>query len=100
VCLLLALFGRAAVSLLSLIPLAVLAVFLVYVGIQHAAYLGDILKRPSLLLIALAVGLVSLLTTNLMWGFLTGFALEGILWTSAWARERRARRDPLPPDRA
>jgi SulP family sulfate permease len=100
VCLLLALFGRAAVSLLSLIPLAVLAVFLVYVGIQHAAYLGDILKRPPLLLIALAVGLVSLLTTNLMWGFLTGFALEGILWTSAWARERRARRDPLPPDRA
>jgi uncharacterized membrane protein YciS (DUF1049 family) len=86
--------------LLSLIPLAVLGVFLVYVGIQHAAYLRDILKRPSLLLIATCVGLVSLLTTNLMWGFLAGFALHGILWTYVQVRERRARRDPLPPDRA
>jgi len=25
---------------------------------------------------------VSLLTTNLMWGFLTGFVLQGILWLS------------------
>jgi SulP family sulfate permease len=100
VCLLLALFGRAAVGLLSLIPLAVLGVFLVYVGIQHAAYLRDILKRPSLLLIAIAVGLISLLTTNLMWGFLAGFALHGILWTCTQVRERRAKRDPPPPARA
>jgi SulP family sulfate permease len=79
VCLLLALFGRAAVGVLNLIPAAVLGVLLVYVGIQHAAYLRDILRRPLLLVIAMCVGGVSLLTTNLMWGFLTGFLLQGIL---------------------
>jgi SulP family sulfate permease len=79
VCIILALFGRAAVGLLQLIPAAVLGVLLVYVGIQHAAYLRDILRRPTLLAIAICVGGVSLLTTNLMWGFLTGFFLQGIL---------------------
>ena len=79
VCILLALFGRAALGLLKLIPAAVLGVLLVYVGIQHAAYLRDILRRPPLLVIAACVGVVSLLTTNLMWGFLTGFLLQGIL---------------------
>lgn len=78
-CLLLALFGRATIGLLQLIPMAVLGVFLVYVGVQHAAYLRDIVKRVPLLLIAVCVGVVSLLTTNLMWGFLVGFILQGIL---------------------
>jgi len=49
------------------------------VGIQHAAYLRDILRRAPLLIIAVCVGVVSLLTTNLMWGFLAGFLLQGIL---------------------
>src|SRR5208337_3311051 len=79
VCIILSLFGRAAVGLLQLIPAAVLGVLLVYVGIQHAAYLRDILRRPPLLAIAICVGGVSLLTTNLMWGFLTGFFLQAIL---------------------
>ena len=78
-CILLALFGRAAIGVLHLIPIAVLGVFLIYVGIQHAAYLRDIVKRVPLLFIAVCVGVVSLLTTNLMWGFLTGFVLQGIL---------------------
>jgi len=64
---------------LNLIPAAILGVLLVYVGIQHASYLRDILRRAPLLLIAICVGVVSLLTTNLMWGFLTGFLLQGIL---------------------
>jgi len=79
VCILLALFGGAAVGLLHLIPLAVLGVFLVYVGIQHAAYLRDLIQRWPQLLIAIAVGVVSFVT-NLMWGTLLGFAMEGILW--------------------
>jgi SulP family sulfate permease len=77
-CILLALFGRAAVGVVSLIPQAVLGVFLIYVGFQHAAYLRDIVKRAPLVFVAVAVGVVSILTTNLMWGFLVGFALEGV----------------------
>jgi sulfate permease, SulP family len=77
-CILLALFGRAAVGLLNVIPVAVLGVFLAYVGVQHAAYLRDIVRRTPQLIIAIVVGLVSLATTNLMWGFLVGFVLQGV----------------------
>ncbi len=89
VCILLALFGRAAVDLLKLIPAPVLGVLLAYVGIQHAAYLRDVLRRPQLLIIAAFVGVVSLLTINLMWGFLAGFLLQGILLTIQKTRENR-----------
>jgi len=89
VCTLLALFGGAAVGLLHLIPLAVLGVFLVYVGVQHAAYLRDLIQRRPQLLIAVCVGMASFLT-NLMWGTLLGLALEGIFWTYRQARQRHA----------
>ncbi len=79
VCILLALFGRAAVGLLHLIPLAVLGVFLVYVGIQHAAYVRDLVASRPQLLIAVCVGVVSFFS-NLMWGSLLGLAIEAILW--------------------
>ncbi len=77
VCVALALFGRAAVGLLHLIPVAFLAVFLIYVGAQHGFYVRDIARRAPWLAIAVAVGVLSLVTTNLTWGFLAGFALEG-----------------------
>jgi SulP family sulfate permease len=89
VCILLALFGGAAVGLLRLIPLAILGVFLVYVGIQHAAYVRDLMPRWPQLLIAVSVGMISFLT-NLMWGALVGFALEGFLWLHRQARHRPA----------
>ncbi|MFZ0959968.1 MAG: putative sulfate/molybdate transporter [Terriglobia bacterium] len=89
VCILLALFGGTAVGLLHLIPLAILGVFLVYVGVQHAAYLRDIIHRWPQLLIAVCVGVVSVFT-NLMWGTLAGLAIEGILWTYSRAIPRHA----------
>jgi SulP family sulfate permease len=89
VCVLLALFGRSAVGVLNVIPVAVLGVFLGYVGIQHAAYLRDLVGRLPLLLIAVAVGVVSLATTNLMWGFLVGFVLQGIFLLLEKARQKR-----------
>ena len=88
-CILLALFGGAAVGLLHLIPLAVLGVFLVYVGVQHGAYIRDLFRRWPQFLIAVGVGVLSFLT-NLMWGALLGFALEGVFWLSRRARPRPA----------
>jgi len=79
VCLLLALFGQSAVGILHLVPTAVLGVFLVYVGIQHAAFLRDIVADKAFLIIAACVGIVSLLKTNLTYGFLVGFLLQGLL---------------------
>ena len=89
VCILLALFGGAAVGVLHLIPLAALGVFLVYVGIQHAAYLRDLIHCWPQLLTAISVGVVSFLT-NLMWGTLLGFMLEGSLWMFRSSRRRHA----------
>jgi SulP family sulfate permease len=91
VCVLLGLFGKMAVGFLALIPLAVLGVFLVYVGVQHASYVRDLVKRLPLLCIAITVGVVSLLTTNLMWGFLVGFFLQGILLLVERMRTKPAR---------
>jgi len=88
VCLLLALFGRSAVGLLGLIPMAILGVFLVYVGIQHAAFVRDIVRSKGSILIAASVGLVALATTNLTWGFLVGFGLQGILLLLTRARQK------------
>ena len=79
VCLLLAAIGTAAAAVLQLIPVALLGVFLIYVGLQHAFYLRDIIKRTPLLLVAFSVGLVSVLTTNLMWGFFVGLLLQTVL---------------------
>ena len=88
-CLLLALFGRSAVGLLGLIPMAILGVFLIYVGIQHALFLSDIVKTRPSLFIAASVGLVALATTNLTWGFLAGFVLQGLLLAFSKMRARR-----------
>jgi len=92
-CLFLALFGRAAVGLLNLIPTAVLGVFLVYVGIQHGALIRDIVTRKRSLLIAVSVGLVSLARTNLTYGFAAGFLLEGLflLWRRLAANKLQTR---------
>jgi SulP family sulfate permease len=79
VCLFLALFGRSAVALLHLIPTAILGVFLAYVGVQHGAFVRDILTQRTSLFIAVLVGVVSLLKTNLSYGFVAGFLLQGLL---------------------
>ncbi|HKS95865.1 MAG TPA: putative sulfate/molybdate transporter [Terriglobia bacterium] len=92
VCLLLALFGRGAIGLLSLIPTAILGVFLVYVGVQHGALIRDIMKRKRALGIAVCVAVVSLVRTNLTYGFVAGFILEGLflLWNRVSAEHRSA----------
>ncbi len=90
VCLLFALFGGATVGLLGFIPKAVLAVFLGYVGVAHGALVRDVVANKKSLLVAAAVGVVSLLSTNLSLGFLVGFILEGIFRLFAWHAGRRA----------
>jgi sulfate permease, SulP family len=98
VCLLLALFGRSAITLLHLIPTAVLGVFLIYVGVQHAMFIRDLMKRMAFLLIAAGVGIISLATTNLTYGFLAGFLLHGLLKLYE-GRSARQRNDvPAQPD--
>lgn len=91
VCLFLALFGRSAVGLLHLIPTSILGVFLVYVGIQHGAFIRDIVAEPASVLIAACVGLVSLWKTNLSYGFVAGFLVQGLFAASARLRRSQDR---------
>ncbi len=94
VCLLLAFLGRAAVGVIHVIPVAILGVFLIYVGVQHAALVRDIVHRAGPAFIAVTVGVVSLATTNLTWGFLAGFALEGLGRAFLGARRRPVAQSP------
>jgi len=98
VCLLLALFGESAVGFLHLIPTAVLGVFLVYVGVQHAALIRDIVTKRAFIFIAVCVGVVSLWKTNLTYGFVVGFLLEGIFMLVARLGkvDARAGENPTP----
>jgi len=85
-CLGLALIGGGALRLLNLIPTALLGVFLVYVGIQHGAFVRDIIPNRIHLFIAACTGLVSLARSNLTYGFAVGFALQGLFALAAKAR--------------
>lgn len=98
VCLLLALFGESAIGFLHLIPTAVLGVFLVYVGVQHAALIRDIVTNRVFIFIAVCVGVISLLKTNLTYGFAVGFLLEGVFLLVAKFRKAavRAGQNPAP----
>ncbi len=87
-CLGLALVGGGAVRLLNLIPTALLGVFLVYVGIQHGALVRDIVPNRIYLFIAVCAGLVSLAKSNLTYGFVVGFAIQGLFLAAARARAR------------
>ncbi len=98
-CLFLALFGRGALVLLNLIPTAVLGVFLVYVGIQHAFLIRDIISHRVFLFIAVCVGLVSVAKTNLTYGFLAGFLLQGLLRLLAVTHAQRAGNDKVKSDK-
>lgn len=59
---------------LSLIPYPVLGVLLVFVGVQHSLLVRD-LKHVKEILIALAVAIPGLLTTNLAIGLASGICL-------------------------
>lgn len=100
VCLLLALFGQSAITLLHLIPTAVLGVFLIYVGAQHAMLIRDLTTRKAFLWIAACVGVISLATTNLTYGFLAGFLLHGLLKFYQGRSARRQDESPAHPDSA
>ena len=50
----------------------------------------DIVKNRVWLFIAIVIGLVALATTNLTWGFLVGFVLQGLHLAYLKLRAKRA----------
>jgi SulP family sulfate permease len=73
-----ALFGSAALSLLSLIPLAVLGVLLTIVGLHHASLIRDLTDKRQLA-VAGTVAVVTIVLGNLAYGFGAGIILHHLL---------------------
>ncbi|MBI5576744.1 MAG: hypothetical protein HY896_10340 [Deltaproteobacteria bacterium] len=71
-----AFFGNSISSLCSLVPAAVLGMFLLYVGIEHGRLIRDILHLPRETGVAVSIGLITLATGNLSIAFGAGIALE------------------------
>lgn len=70
--------GASAPLVLALIPAAVLAGFLLYVGVEHAALISD-LRTQDEFLVAAAVAAVSVAAGNISAGVLVGLGLHGLL---------------------
>lgn len=69
-------FGRSVADVSRLLPTSVLGALLVYVGIQHARLVRDIIGSPRGIAVALFIGLVTLATGNLAISFAAGIVLE------------------------
>jgi MFS superfamily sulfate permease-like transporter len=67
---------RVILSFVAFVPLAVLAAMLAYIGVLHAMLVRDVIGRLVTAGPALLVGVVSLVTANLMVGIAVGGALE------------------------
>ena len=70
-------FGRSVAAMSRLLPSSVLGALLVYVGIQHARLVRDIVGFPREIAVALCIGLVTIATGNLAAAFAAGIVLEG-----------------------
>jgi SulP family sulfate permease len=83
------LFGKSIASLFGLLPPPVLGILLVYVGLEHARLVRDIVAFPRELAIAGVIGLLTLITGNLAIAFASGIALNA-------AGRRLLWKDPCP----
>jgi SulP family sulfate permease len=69
-------FGKSIAFLFGLLPPPVLGILLVYVGLEHARLVRDIVAFPRELAIAVVIGLLTLVTGNLAVAFAAGIALN------------------------
>ena len=74
-------FGKTALSLLELIPIAVLMAFLLFTGVLHSALVLD--RRGYELAVALTMGVVGFVTSNLGIALAIGLVLY---WPAELAR--------------
>lgn len=68
--------GKAIPALAALLPPAVLGILLVYVGVEHARLVRDILEDRRELVVTAAVGATTLFTGNLAVAFVAGASID------------------------
>jgi hypothetical protein len=74
----------AGADLVSIVPAVVLAGFLAFTGVAHAALIGD--QRGSDLAVALLTGAIGFATGNLAWGLAAGLLAAAMVRSPAAAR--------------
>jgi sulfate permease, SulP family len=84
-------FGATALSVLGLIPVAILAGLLAFTGVMHALLVSDL--RGYELAVAVAMGAVGLWTSNLAWSLALGLVL---VWSPSLVTGRRPRNARSP----
>lgn len=72
------LFGKSIAALFGLLPSPVLGILLLYVGIEHARLVRDIVEVPRELAVAVGIGLLTLATGNLAIAFAAGILLNAL----------------------
>ena len=83
------LFGKSLPVLCRLLPIPVLGALLVYIGIQHARLVRDVLDSAQESAVVAAIGLVTLATGNLAIAFGGGILLNAIIGRLLWRSASR-----------
>jgi sulfate permease, SulP family len=78
------LFGKSLPDLCRLLPIPVLGALLIYIGIQHARLVRDVLDSAHESAIVAGIGLVTVATGNLAIAFAGGILLNGIIVRLRW----------------
>lgn len=80
------LFGKSAPDLFALIPSSILGVMLIFIGIEHAMLIRDIVDSREELFVALAIGTIAGATGNILAATVAGFFLLLLLKLKTAAR--------------
>lgn len=68
--------GKSALAVIQGFPAGILGILLCYVGIQHSLFIRDIVNNKKAMLIALTVGFLGFVLSNLTIGFLAGLTIH------------------------
>jgi SulP family sulfate permease len=72
------LFGKVAVSVLSLIPVSILGVLLFFAGLELAMLIKDVEKREDFF-ITFAIAGIGLATMNMGYAFIAGMVMKWVM---------------------
>lgn len=81
------LFGDSAVYLILMLPLPILGAFIIYVGIEHARLVLELLDNKLSLLAAVTIGVISLLWGNIAVGMVIGIGISFLAGAFGMFRE-------------
>ena len=90
------LFGKSLPALCRLLPIPVLGALLIYIGVQHARLVRDVLNSAHESAVVAGIGMVTLATGNLAIAFGGGILLNAIIVRLLWRSASRKAAQGVP----